>query len=153
MDTNTDLSIPKQFLIYIYCIEYIFFAFTWWCHKTPNPLPSPTPRQTQHTPKHTAHSYSSGYARTDKVCSLSDSPSAPRTSDTQKIVMPDLFDMKRWEGNDCRECMIEMNIQCKKNMKGDHSTGVPDLYYQLQKGWSKRAELYTSYHQSRRIRI
>lgn len=48
---------------------------------------------------HTVHSDSSGYECTDKVYSLSESPAAPSASDMQKIVMPDLFDMKRWEGN------------------------------------------------------
>lgn len=35
----------------------------------------------------------------DKVDSLSDSPAAPSISNKKKIAMPDLFDMKRWEGS------------------------------------------------------
>lgn len=27
--------------------------------------------------------------------------------------------------------MIEMNIQCEKNMKGDHRAGVSDVWYKL----------------------
>lgn len=44
---------------------------------------------------HTVRLNSPGYECTDKVYS----PAAPSTSDMQKIVMPDLFDMKRWERN------------------------------------------------------
>lgn len=51
------------------------------------------------TTAHTVHSNSPGYKCTDKVYSTSDSPVAPSASDMQKIVMPDLFDMRRWEGN------------------------------------------------------
>lgn len=54
-------------------------------HKPINPHPHP----------HTVHSNSPGSECTDKVYS----PAAPSTSDMQEIVMPDLFDMKRWEGN------------------------------------------------------
>lgn len=46
-----------------------------------------------HTP--TVHSNTTGYVCTDKVYSPSDSSAAPSTSDMRKIVMPDLFDMKR----------------------------------------------------------
>lgn len=35
--------------------------------------------------------------------------------------------------HNCRECVLEMNIQCEKNMKGDHRAGVCDVLnrYQL----------------------
>lgn len=36
----------------------------------------------------------------------------------QKIVMPDLFDMKPWEGNNCREWMLETNILGKRAWRG-----------------------------------
>lgn len=46
--------------------------------------------------------------------------------------------------------MLEMNFQCKKNMKGDHRAGVSDVQYQLQHTdvlKQTNAESYTSYRQ------
>ena len=68
--------------------------------QTNKPINPPThAHRHSHTHSHRVHSNSPGYEYTDKVYSLSDSPAAPSASDMQKIVMADLFDMKRWEGN------------------------------------------------------
>lgn len=95
------------------------------------------------------HTHTSGYEWTDKVFSQS----APSTSDMQKIVMPDLFDMKRWDGNNCREWMIEMCILGKKAWKGTTERQRPMCSTSLQHADAiKSAESCPPYRQ-RNVRV